>query len=131
VVVALFEQRFGQTHALLAEDQGVTLPEGRVQVASASLSAEIPALARLPHVTQPVDQLFGRFQGGMLVHFDQMPVVKARPSDSVGVSAEAERFHQVQGTAGGGAQAGDVSSVRWDLWLDEHHVERPCQSPGP
>ena len=58
------------------------------------------------------------------MNLDQVPVVEACAADRVLVDLEAQGPDQVQRRLGGAAGSGDGTGVRWDLRLDQDHVER-------
>ena len=59
----------------------------------------------------------------MVVDFDQIPVVEARPAHRLLVDLEAERPYEVQRRLGRSAGPGDRAGVGRDLGLDQDHVE--------
>ena len=58
------------------------------------------------------------------MHIGELPVIKASAAHPGVVQLEAERFHQMQLSAGVGSQAHHVACVRWYLRLVKDDVER-------
>jgi hypothetical protein len=57
------------------------------------------------------------------LHPNEVPIIDARPAHGLFVDAKPERTDQVQNRRRRGAEAGNVSRVRRDFWLDQNHVK--------
>lgn len=111
------QQGLGQALGFGSEDQGVAGLKAGVQVAPGRCRAE-----------QKEAGWFFRFQKGLNVRMhlgrDGVPIVQAG-SFQLGVGdGETQGFHQMQFGAGGGAQAGDVAGVGWNLRMHQNHAQR-------
>ena len=76
--------------------------------------------------------MLGEESGEALVVKDlhQMPVVETRPLHGLLRDVEAQGADQVQLAAGGGAGAGDIAAVLWDLRLHQYDMKHRQLSPS-
>ena len=113
-----------QPRRLLAEKQPAVRRESGLRVILRSLGGGQPQIGQrfgmlAEQIVQPV----------VVPHLHQMPVVQTGPLHSPVGNIKAQRADQMQTAAGGGAGAGDVAAVLWDLRLHQHNVQHDFSTP--
>ena len=115
-VVPPLSQLLGQSGGLLAEHEPAALPEPGLGVVPWGLGG------RQPQVRAGVD---GKevVQAVVDAQVHHAPVVQPRPADGLLADVEAQRLHQMEAAAGGGAGAGNVAGILRDLRLNQHNIQ--------
>ena len=59
----------------------------------------------------------------MLTETGKFPVIESGPAQLAIINFKTQRMNQVQGTAGIGAKAYDITGIRWYLGLVKHNMK--------